>query len=154
MAEDSELVEQARQLAARPRWVRQFRFSGIPVLLVGPGLNSGDTVTVEIPEVTSDQLQISNVVGVLPGSDPELAEQAVVFSAHLDHLGTRDNGQADRIYNGADDNASGVTGVLSLADAFGALEEPPARTTLFMAFWGEEMGLLGSREFVERPDWV
>lgn len=151
--EDHELANQARQQADRPRWIRQVRFSAIPVVLVGSGLESGSDVSLEIPPLTTDSMQISSVIGVLPGSDPEWAEQAVVFSAHLDHLGTRDNGQTDRIYNGADDNASGVTGVLSLADAFGALETAPARTTLFMAFWGEEMGLLGSRQFVEQPDW-
>jgi Zn-dependent M28 family amino/carboxypeptidase len=57
------------------------------------------------------------------------------------------------IYNGADDDASGVTAVLTLADAYAAMPTPPKRSLLFVAFWGEESGLLGSKAFVDRPTW-
>ena len=74
--------------------------------------------------------------------------------AHADHVGrgTADDA-GDAIYNGADDDASGVVGVVALAEAFAALPEPPARSLLFVAFWGEEKGLLGSRQFVADPPW-
>ena len=89
------------------------------------------------------------MIGVLPGSDETLASEALVISAHLDHLGE----VGGTVYNGADDNATGVTAVVSLADAFGALENRPKRSVVFMAFWGEEQGLRGSRDFAERPLW-
>jgi Zn-dependent M28 family amino/carboxypeptidase len=94
-----------------------------------------------------------NVIGILPGSDPDLAKEAILFSAHLDHLGTHPKMEGDGIYNGADDDASGVTAVVMLADAFAAMPERPKRSLLFMAFWGEESGLLGSKQFVANPSW-
>jgi Zn-dependent M28 family amino/carboxypeptidase len=76
----------------------------------------------------------------------------VIVSAHLDHIGRASVGP-DRINNGADDNASGVTGVLLMADAFAQLKQRPRRSILFMTFWGEEKGLLGSKYFVQHPLW-
>lgn len=95
---------------------------------------------------------VRNVVGVLRGSDPQLSQEAVLVSAHLDHIGRQFHG-ADRINNGADDNATGVTAVLCMADAFGRLHPRPKRSVVFATFWGEERGLLGSRRFVENPLW-
>ena len=92
-----------------------------------------------------------NVIGVLQGTDPVGSNEAILFSAHLDHLGVR-KGIGDGIFNGADDDASGVTAVLMLADAFGAMPKPK-RTVLFMTFWGEESGLLGSKQFAAKPTW-
>ncbi len=90
-----------------------------------------------------------NVVAVLPGSDPELASEIVVIGAHYDHVGSFAGSAGDRVYNGADDNASGTSGLLALAEAFARQETAPARTLVFAAFSGEEKGLLGSRTFVE-----
>jgi hypothetical protein len=84
-----------------------------------------------------------NVVGFLPGSDPELARQWVVIGGHYDHLGSGGGGD-DKIFNGADDNASGTAGVLELAQAFATLPTRPARSLVFVGFSGEEKGLLGS----------
>jgi Zn-dependent M28 family amino/carboxypeptidase len=92
------------------------------------------------------------VIGVLPGSDPELAKESIVFTAHLDHIGLKGS-VGDTICNGADDDATGVTAVLTLADAFAALKTPPKRSVIFMTFWGEEKGLLGSRYYCENPVW-
>ncbi len=150
---ESDLVDQAAQMAATPRWNRRGGSAILPILLVDQSSEFGELADITIPAVIHGKQLISNVIAKLPGRDPRLSDEAVVFSAHLDHLGVRDNGTEDSIYNGADDNASGVTGVLSLADAFGALKTRPARTTLFVAFWGEEMGLLGSRYLVENPVW-
>ncbi|MFL5350142.1 MAG: M28 family peptidase [Hyalangium sp.] len=89
----------------------------------------------------------ANVLGVLPGSDPKLAQQVVLYTAHHDHLGMKGNAKPgeDAIYNGAVDNASGVAALLSVARAFQALPKPPRRTVLFAAVAAEEQGLLGSQ---------
>lgn len=86
-----------------------------------------------------------NVVFALPGGDPALRDEWIVVGAHLDHLGVR-NGE---IYNGADDNASGVAGVIEVARAFQRSLQRPARSLLFAFFTGEERGFIGSRHLVE-----
>lgn len=93
----------------------------------------------------------TNVLGYLPGSDPELNRQAVVITAHHDHLGVGKKIRGDSIYNGALDNASGVSSILGLADAFASLKKPPRRTLVFLSVEGEESGLLGSWYYVQHP---
>jgi hypothetical protein len=93
-----------------------------------------------------------NVVAVLRGRDPALADTYVVFSAHMDHVGTGTaNAAGDSIYNGADDDASGTSALVEMAQAFSLLEEPPRRSLVFLNVSGEEKGLLGSRWFSEHP---
>lgn len=89
----------------------------------------------------------ANVLGLLPGSDPKLASEVVLYTAHHDHLGVRADAKPgeDAIYNGAVDNASGVAAVLAVARAFRSLPQPPRRSILFAAVAAEEQGLLGSR---------
>jgi Zn-dependent M28 family amino/carboxypeptidase len=99
-----------------------------------------------------DALATQNVVGFLPGSDPVLRGQVVVLGAHFDHLGRDSTFATDvraghAIRNGADDNASGTAAVMELARLLAA--RPPRRSVLFVAFSGEELGLLGSEWFVE-----
>jgi hypothetical protein len=123
------------------------------VVLVSRDTNPvGKQLTVRIGAQRVQRNPVRNVVGILRGSDPELTREAVLISAHLDHIGGQFHG-ADRINNGADDNATGVTSVLSLADAFCRLNPRPKRSIIFATFWGEEKGLLGSRQFVEDPLW-
>ncbi len=99
---------------------------------------------------TRETFQVPNVVGILKGSDPALAGTYVVYSAHMDHLGVgRPDASGDSIYNGADDDASGVTGVLEVAEAFRSLPTPPARSMMFVVVSGEEKGLLGSGYFAD-----
>lgn len=98
-----------------------------------------------------------NVVGILEGSDPELKKEAIVIGAHYDHLGRGGAGslaqrQGD-VHHGADDNASGVAGVLELARIFSSSPKRPRRTLVFIAFSGEEEGLLGSNFYVNNPVW-
>lgn len=88
-----------------------------------------------------------NVVGILPGSDPKLKDEWVVLSAHFDHLGKK----GDAIYYGADDNASGVAGLIEVAERFALGQEKPRRTIVFAAFDQEETGLLGSTHFCSHP---
>ena len=98
--------------------------------------------------------EMRNILAILPGSDPTAAGETVIVGAHYDHLGRgfrRDKEAESPIYNGANDNASGVAGVLEIAEAMAQLPQAPRRSVLF-AFWdGEEKGFLGSRYFVEHP---
>ncbi|RKG74954.1 M20/M25/M40 family metallo-hydrolase [Corallococcus exercitus] len=95
----------------------------------------------------------ANVLGLLPGSDPTLAKEVVLYSAHHDHLGKKDDGKPgeDVIYNGALDNAAGVAAMLSVARAFTALPTAPRRSILFAAVAAEEYGLLGSAYLAAHP---
>lgn len=91
-----------------------------------------------------------NVVGIIHGADPRLRNEAVVVGAHFDHLGMRPHESGDSIFNGADDDASGVIALIEMARAL-RHGPPPARTVVFVAFTGEEMGLLGTRWYLEHP---
>ena len=95
----------------------------------------------------------ANVIGILEGTDPTLKSEAIVIGAHYDHLGLGGAGslavKEGEIHHGADDNASGVAGVLELARIFAA--QPLRRSLVFMAFSGEEEGLLGSNYYVNHP---
>jgi len=92
-------------------------------------------------------VMVPNVVGLLPGSDPELRDEWVVFTAHFDHVSGPPDASGDSIYNGADDNASGTAAVMEIAQAFAGLAQPPARSLAFVLVSGEEKGLLGARHF-------
>jgi Zn-dependent M28 family amino/carboxypeptidase len=98
-----------------------------------------------------EQITSPNVIGVLRGSDPELADEYVIYSAHLDHLGTGAEVNGDKIYNGFYDNAMGVSLLIEAARAFAAMPEAPRRSILFIAVTGEERGLLGSDYFAHYP---
>ncbi|ATB37548.1 peptidase M28 [Cystobacter fuscus] len=93
----------------------------------------------------------ANVLGMLPGSDPVLSKEVVLYTAHHDHLGIKQDAKPgeDAIYNGAVDNASGVAAMLEVARAFTSLPKRPARSILFAAVAAEEQGLLGSRYLAE-----
>jgi len=93
----------------------------------------------------------ANVVARLPGSDPTLARQAVLFTAHWDHKGIGPAVNGDSIYNGAEDNASGVAAVLAIAQAAVQLQPRPRRSLLFVSTTAEESGLLGSEAYVRDP---
>ncbi|MBA3351517.1 MAG: M28 family peptidase, partial [Blastocatellia bacterium] len=102
------------------------------------------------------QVDAYNVIGILEGNDPQLKNEAIIIGAHYDHLGHGGAGSlaansAD-IHYGADDNASGTSAVLELARMF-AKEKKNKRTLIFMAFGGEEEGLLGSKYYVNNPVW-
>jgi len=102
---------------------------------------------------TSRQRDVSsvNVVGVLEGSDPELKNEYVVYTAHLDHIGIRPGRDGDDIHNGAYDNAAGIGVILEIAEALGAMDVPPRRSVIFAAVTAEEKGLQGSSYFAKNP---
>jgi Zn-dependent M28 family amino/carboxypeptidase len=93
----------------------------------------------------------NNVIGLLPGSDSKLRGEAVLYTAHYDHLGIRPDMPGDNIYNGADDNATGCGIVLELARAFGQASQKPRRSILFASVTAEEQGLLGSEYLGKHP---
>lgn len=127
-----ELIETARSIDFEP---------------VDLGISTSLTLT-----NTLESVEGANVGGVLAGSDPELTDQLVVYSAHHDHLGQGEaNDEGDVIYNGALDNSTGCAAVLTIAEAFAGLPESPARTLLFLFVDAEEQGLLGSEYFALNP---
>ncbi|MBN1117605.1 MAG: M20/M25/M40 family metallo-hydrolase [Bacteroidales bacterium] len=97
--------------------------------------------------------EVKNVVGFLKGSSAELSDEVVVIGAHYDHIGYKKKVQpgVDSIFNGADDNASGTSGMLNVAEAFSKMNIMPKRSILFIAFTGEEIGLFGSQYYTANP---
>ncbi|HEU5132634.1 MAG TPA: M20/M25/M40 family metallo-hydrolase, partial [Pyrinomonadaceae bacterium] len=106
-------------------------------------------------DVTRNQAPAYNVIGVLEGSDPVLKNETIVIGAHYDHLGRGGEGslapRSGEIHHGADDNASGTAGVLELARIFSTQQPKLKRTVIYIAFGGEEEGLLGSNYYVNHP---
>jgi hypothetical protein len=102
-------------------------------------------------KVDHERFDSPNVVAVLPGSDPELADEYVVFSSHLDHIGTKEGDDEDLIYNGFYDNAVGIAVMLESARALSTLSHAPRRSIVFIAVTGEEDGLFGSDYFAQNP---
>ncbi len=98
-----------------------------------------------------ERVETRNVVAKLPGSDPALADEHVVYTAHLDHMGIGEAVDGDAIHNGALDNALGVAIVLEAARELKSADVAPKRSTLFVAVGAEEQGLLGSRRFALTP---
>jgi len=96
-------------------------------------------------------LDSRNVAGILPGSDPALTNEYVIYTAHWDHYGIGPDINGDRIYNGALDNATGIGGMIEVARAFAALPVAPKRSLLFLAVTAEEQGLLGSDYYARHP---
>ena len=103
-------------------------------------------------EVRTDKASTQNVVAIWEGSDPVLKNEMVAIGAHYDHVGMNPTADGeDKIWNGADDDGSGTTGVLAIAEALGKSKKRPKRSILFVWHAGEEKGLWGSRYFVENP---
>jgi hypothetical protein len=118
----------------------------------------GFVLSAAIHEAILEEPTVTNVVGILEGSDRTLRDEAVIFTGHMDHVGVVGGRcqpsqalPADSICNGADDNASGTVGVIELAEAFAALRPRPARTLVFAAVTAEERGLYGARYYVDHP---
>lgn len=96
-------------------------------------------------------VKLRNVVGLLRGSDPALKDSYVIVSAHYDHIGARPAGEGDRVNNGANDDGSGTVSVIELASALASLKQRPKRSVVFIAWFGEEKGLQGSRYYARHP---
>jgi len=116
---------------------------------------NGATVTYQ-EHLSKNVRTVRNVVGVLPGTDPQRAKEAIVIGAHYDHVGLGGHlwmspERTGEIHNGADDNASGTSSVIEIARQAVAQHDRFPRTLVFVAFAGEERGLLGSAHYVEAP---
>ncbi len=112
--------------------------------------------TVTVMQDVVGEFFAPNTVGILEGSDPALKNEYLVFSAHMDHVGTSADGSCppkngDEICNGADDDASGTVAIVELAEAFAMLTPRPKRSIIFLTVSGEEKGLWGSEYFTLRP---
>jgi Zn-dependent M28 family amino/carboxypeptidase len=110
----------------------------------------GVTASVQIKN-TLRTLDSRNVAAKLEGSDPKLKDEYVVYTAHWDHLGIGPDVKGDKIYNGAQDNASGTATLIEIARAFTKAAPPPKRSILFLAVTAEEQGLLGSQYYSVAP---
>ncbi len=110
------------------------------------GVNLKANIPTAVEKITSH-----NVIGVVEGSDPKLKSEAVVFTAHWDHLGVGRAVVGDAIYNGAADNATGTALLIELARAWAALPTKPKRSAVFLSVTAEEKGLLGSKYYAEHP---
>jgi len=160
-----------RQLPGQPRLLSAAEISApsAPMLavrseelakLVGSPVQ-GATVSTDIPAPLDNKVTLKNVIGILRGSDQELSKTAVLLTAHYDHIGTVDTaGQMsmhgpgdspDRIYNGANDDGSGTVSVIEIARALAHIEPRPKRSIVFMTFFGEERGELGSQFYGKHP---
>lgn len=177
--------------AAPTRWSLGMPNTAIPVMTLHDSIWAGDpmhanrpdfgqmrTATIPIVSPTPDQVQLTmhivprvtdsttapNLVGIIPGSDPMLRDEYVVYSAHMDHVGFAGDGiggcrampatattPADSICNGADDDASGSTGILMVAEAYARLKVKPRRSIVFLHVSAEEKGLWGSEWFAAHP---
>src|SRR5699024_2177113 len=96
-----------------------------------------------------EKIESRNVVGILKGS--ERPDETIIYTAHWDHLGTNPDLEGDQIFNGALDNASGIAGLIEIAQKFASQDEKPERSILFLAVTAEESGLLGSKYYANNP---
>jgi hypothetical protein len=117
---------------------------------VKPGQSVAD-ISLKLPAPVERPVRLRNIIGVLRGSDPILRDTCVLLTAHHDHVGMRPELTGDNIFNGANDNGSGTVTVIEVASAFASLKQRPKRSIVFMTFFGEEKGLLGSRYYGRHP---
>jgi Zn-dependent M28 family amino/carboxypeptidase len=112
----------------------------------------GVQISLQLKNVV-ERRQSANVIARLSGGDPDMAAEAVIYTAHHDHFGVKPGteGSPSEVYNGALDNASGLAMLLSVAEAFAALPASPRRTILFASVGAEEQGLLGSEYLARNP---
>jgi peptidase M28-like protein len=115
-----------------------------------PGPTPAD-LSLQLDAAVEKPAKLRNVIGVLRGSDPALRDSFVLVTAHYDHLGIRPGMPGDNIFNGANDDGSGTVSVIELASALATLKQRPRRSVVFMTFFGEEKGLLGSRYYGRHP---
>lgn len=116
------------------------------------GLSGAAKVSIRLEAAEEEKAALRNVAGVLEGSDPQLRETYLLLTAHYDHVGINERAPGeDKIFNGANDNASGTATVLALAEAFARAPVKPRRTVVFIAYAGEEIGLFGSRFYAMAP---
>jgi len=141
--------QQRGRVAPGPPVVALFGDAAAAAFDALPAGPTGAILTVRLsPPVETDAPQ-RNVIGLLPGSDPKLADTYILVTAHYDGQGTRPG--PDRVWNSANDNGSGTVSVVEIASALAPLGKHPRRSVVFIAFHGEESGLVGARFYAEHP---
>ncbi|MGP8247850.1 MAG: M28 family peptidase [Bryobacteraceae bacterium] len=142
-------AERLRQVSAAPSTTAVLSVSDAAFrkAVLAPGAK----ISGHIPAPKTARVKLRNVIGVLRGSDAALRDSYVLVTAHYDHLGIRGSGPGDHIYNGADDDASGTASAIEIAEALASLPERPRRSVVFMTFFGEELGEVGSGYYVGHP---
>lgn len=148
------LVGRTRSIPPPGAWLEEADSARVPVIQIRDSEAAAllrDAVQLSISmhaaAPVKEDVALRNVAAILRGSDPVLSEQYVVLTAHYDHLGRNARG----IFHGANDNASGTASVIEIADALAGMNPHPKRSILFMTFFGEEKGLLGSTYYVHHP---
>lgn len=124
----------------------QFKKAGVKPAVKGSYFQETDFIRNGAPA-----RKVRNVVGIIPGSDPVLKDTFILVTAHYDHLGKRTVNGKEVIFNGANDDGSGTVSVIEVARAIGRAKSKPKRSIVFVTFWGEERGLLGSRYYGKNP---
>jgi len=148
---DATLVDPSQQAqAATPRIIVYSSKTTELYDALKSGLNER-AVSVHVAAPLEEHTKLRNVIGVLPGSDPPLKDTYVLVTAHYDHLGMKPAGEGDRIYNGANDDGSGTVSIIEIANALAGMKKHAGRTIVFMAFFGEEEGLIGAEYYVHHP---
>jgi aminopeptidase YwaD len=152
LSELEKIAADARIVNAEPEPKPDGEYTFSPALFREPVRGRSFSISTDIVRRESPSF---NVVGILPGSDPRLKNEAIVIGAHYDHLGRGGEGslapREGEIHHGADDNASGVAGLIELARMLSSQSPKPRRTIVFIAFSGEEEGLIGSSYYVNHP---
>ncbi|HEX2217607.1 MAG TPA: M20/M25/M40 family metallo-hydrolase [Gemmatimonadales bacterium] len=162
-AGDSGYFQRVSYVAVDSPEGEMLRLAGAPGSDAGPGdtdrtdTTPGDTSGIDHTSIDTTggdggsgrPVSDYNLVGLIRGSDPELRDEAVVLGAHFDHVGIGKPVEGDSIYNGADDDASGVAAVLAAARDLA--KDPPRRTVVVLLTSGEEFGVLGTQWYLERP---
>jgi hypothetical protein len=148
------LVGGTRDLRPEEPFLEEVDASRVPVVQIHDSKaaallreDGGLVLSLHIAAPAREEFPLRNVAAILRGSDPVLREQYVVLTAHYDHIGKNARG----IFHGANDNASGTASVIEIAGALAALNPHPKRSILFMTFFGEEKGLLGSTYYTHHP---
>jgi Zn-dependent M28 family amino/carboxypeptidase len=143
------LTRSAMQPANLPRGPAAIGIAGTDAV----ALLAGEArITVQIAAPKEKNVKVHNVAGLLRGSDPQLSKTYVLVTAHYDHIGTSPaSTTGDTIFNGANDDGSGTVSVVEIASALAAAPVRPKRSILFMTFFGEELGLVGSRYYGQHP---
>ena len=167
------LVGRARR-GSRPKLlsIDQIKNSDVPVIVADndqlkkwldrpTATPDSRTVSFDIPAPQDHKVTLKNVIGILRGSDPKLKDTCVLLTAHYDHIGTSETGKEmspqspqntnDHIYNGANDDGSGTVSVIEIARALSRLNPHPKRSIVFMTFFGEERGDIGSGYYGKHP---
>jgi hypothetical protein len=143
MAEESKSAARLRMIVRNTEAIQWYES-------LHPGMSRA-VLRLRLPEPKETRVKLRNVIGLLRGSDPTLKDTYVLLTAHYDHLGMRPEGPGDRVFNGANDDGSGTVSVVELASALATLKPRPKRSIVFMTFFGEEEGTLGSRYYVDHP---